>query len=282
MKKISLFLVFLAFASCSYFKKDAVDTSVVVRVGENVLYKNDILKILPQNYSLEDSLQITTTFVNNWALKHILMDKAQEYISDESKAKFEELVQEYRTDLYTQSYLEMLVAKEIDTLVTENDFLEFYQKNKNIFRLNEDLVKIRYVHLSENSVNSKKITEAFKRFNKKDKKNLETLSVHAISSYFNDSIWLKADEVYQRLPFLKTRLSEGVSSNSFLEKRDSTGIYMVKLAGILKKNGEPPMEYIRPMLKQVILNQRKQSVVKKLEKEIIHTAIKKKQFEIYE
>lgn len=51
---------------------------------------------------------------------------------------------------------------------------------------------------------------------------------------------------------------------------------------LLKRQEIAPIEYVKPTLRQIIINQRKLEFVRKLEKDIINDAITKKQFEIYE
>ncbi|GIZ15247.1 hypothetical protein [Capnocytophaga catalasegens] len=283
LKKLIVLSLLLGFISCDYFKKSETQPQAVARVDDDFLLKSDIEKILPQGYSLEDSVRIATGYVNSWALKKLLMIKAQENISNEQKEAFEQLVQEYRTDLYTQSYLEKLVAKKIDTTISQREREQFYQENKSIFKLNEGLIKLRYIHLHQDDEKNKNIAESFKRFNKKDKKQLDSLSLHFVSSFFNDSIWLKTIEVYDKLPFLKDKI-EGKSGdlNWVLEQNDSTGYYLVKIRKLLKKDDEAPIEYARPTLRQIILNKRKLEYIKEIENDIINTAVKKKQFEVYE
>ena len=125
--KILAFSIFgIGLFSCSYFKNKEKKTDAIARIDDDYLYKADIERILPQNYSLEDSLNIATTFVNNWALKKLLMQRAEENLPDDKKAEFEELVAQYQLDLYTQSYLEMLVAKQIDTSIQKVEKELFY------------------------------------------------------------------------------------------------------------------------------------------------------------
>ena len=209
LKKIVILGILLGFISCDYFKKRDAQPQAIARVDDDFLLKSDIEKILPQNYTLEDSVRIATSYVNSWAMKKLLMIKANENISNEQKDAFEQLVQEYRTDLYTQSYLEKLVAKKIDTTISQREREQFYQENKSVFKLNEGLVKLRYIHLHQDNEKNKNIVESFKRFNKKDKKQLDSLSLHFVSSFFNDSIWLKTIEVYDKLPFLKDKIEAG-------------------------------------------------------------------------
>ena len=61
---------------------------MVAKVGNYYLYEEDIRKLLPKDYTLEDSLQIVTPYIDNWALKKLLLLKAEENISNAKKEEF--------------------------------------------------------------------------------------------------------------------------------------------------------------------------------------------------
>lgn len=279
---ISILVVVFGVSSCEYFQTKEIPQKVVARVGDDFLYQENIKEILPKNYSVEDSLRISTAFINNWALKKLLMIKAQENISNQKKEDFEKLIQEYRNDLYTQTYMEMIVNQQLDTIVSQKQKQDFYQQNKEMFKLNEELLKIRYIHLLNNDPKGQKIIEKFKRFQPKDKKELEMLSLHFVSSFLNDSIWVKASDVYEKVPFLKAKITGKNAEGMFFEEKDSVGNYIVKIDKVLIKNDLAPIQYVNATLGQIIINQRKLEYIKNLEEGIINTATKKKQFEIYE
>lgn len=268
---------------CNYFKKNEATPNAIVRVENDYLYRSDIEKILPKNYTLEDSIRIVSTYINNWALKKLLLQKAEENIPDAKKSEFENLVTQYRTDLYTQSYLDMLVSKEIDTIIPPQKIQDFYNENAPIFRLDETLLKFRYIKLNAKDPKNQHIIQRFKKFEKKDKKELNSLSLHIVSSFLNDSIWVKTSEVYEKLPFLESKLN-GKSGilNLFWEETDSTNVYAINVKEVLQKNSQAPLEYALPTVKQIFINRKKHDYINELENDIIKKAIKKKQFQIYE
>ena len=55
----------------------------------------------------------------------------------------------------------------------------------------------------------------------------------------------------------------------------------MKIDKLLNKGVQAPLEYIKPTIRQIILNKRKLELIKNLEKDITKDAIKNKQFEVY-
>ena len=128
---------------------------------------------------------------------------------------------------------------------------------------------------------SQKLISSFRNFSSKDKSYIDSLSTSFRSLFLNDSIWVRATDVEEKLPIMKDKLNKRFI-NQFLEQRDSTNIYLVKINNFLDSSDYAPIEYVSPTLKQIILNKRKSNYINNLEKEIITNAIKKKQCELYE
>lgn len=273
---LSLVLLVL---SCSYFAQENPEQAIA-RVGEKYLYREDIASIMPQDYTKEDSINITQKFINSWAVKELMLTNAERNINEEDKENFEKLVNDYRADLYINAYKESLINRAIDTIIPKEEIDFFYQKNKQIFKLNEDLVKLRYIQLSpmEKPKKISQLEEKLKRFTPAQRRELDSISLQFNSAYLNDTIWVKAESVLKKLPFLENKISE--KRENFINHKDSTGIYLVQITNVIRKNEEAPIEYAFPTLKQIILNQRKLEFIKKLESDIINTGIKKNQFEI--
>ncbi|MFK8273927.1 peptidyl-prolyl cis-trans isomerase [Capnocytophaga canimorsus] len=298
-KNIFIFFSIIAFASCQYFVQEE-PKHAIARVGEQYLFASDIAAIMPKKYTTEDSTNIVKNYINNWAINQLLLENAQRNIPEDKKAYFEKLVDEYRSDLYTNAYKEILINNAIDTIINKQDMSYFYEKNKDIFTLNESLIKLRYVQFPKREDNTKakkmtlkqkreiekqnnwqqKVREQFKRFNQQDIKELDSISIQFPAIYLNDSTWVKTESVIKRFPFLDKNINE--SRNFFIEHKEDDQVYLIQVKDVLRISEQAPMDYMENALKQIILNQRKLEFVKKLETDILNSGIKKKQFEIYE
>ena len=118
MKRCCYILLFaLLLASCEFFKKQN-EEDAVARVNETYLYKEDIEDLVPAGASKADSTVIVNQFINRWASQLLLMDGALLNLNEVKQESFNKLVEQYKIDLYTKAYLDSLVKKNIDTLVT--------------------------------------------------------------------------------------------------------------------------------------------------------------------
>ncbi|MGY5851326.1 peptidyl-prolyl cis-trans isomerase [Salegentibacter sp. F14] len=282
--KLRFFLILmLAFGvtACNLLEEKD-ERKVVARVNDSYLYEDDIKALLNEDTSAEDSSLIVSTYITRWATQQLIVDRAQLNLSEEQQKEFNELVENYRNELYTNAYTEALARKNMDTSFTPSELQSYYEENKENFKLREDLVKLRYINLDKNLNNINQIKDWFERFNEEDRQELDKISLQFKNYSFNDSVWVKTKSVYDKIkPLSIEDRSDLLKTSNFLQLEDSLDVYLIYVNDVLEKNEQAPLEYARHSIKQILLNKRKLDLTKELEKEITKDAIKNNQFEIY-
>ena len=281
--KIWIQIVLLTFlvTSCDYFRAPK-EPKAIARVGKSYLYESDIVNLVPKGTSKQDSIAIVKSFIGRWATQKLLFEAAEKNIGKDQLDEFNVLIEQYKVDLYTKAYLENLVIRQVDTLVTDDQIVDYYNKNKQYFKNSSELVKLRYINLVKENPKFAKIKSKFSSFTKKDKKELEQMAVQFKSYAFNDSIWVDINQVYEKIPFINLENKQKyVSSGMNFQYPDSTTIWLVKINNVLPKDSATPLEFLKPTIKQIIINNRKLELINTLEKEITNDAIKDNKYEIY-
>lgn len=279
--RFKIVIVFIVLTSCNFFKSTD-EQKPVARVNESYLYYDDIKNLVSPGTSKEDSTLLVQNFINRWATQQLLVDGAMLNLSEQKQAAFSKLVVQYKNDLYTKAYLDLLVKRSIDTNVTYQEAQKYYDLNKDVFKLNEELLKFRYIHVDENMLNFRNIETKFKRFNEEDKRELDSLSIQFKSYSLKDSIWVKASQVIDKIPVITPENKDQLLKKSnFIQLEDSLGVYLMQINDVLSRNDTAPLEYVKPTIDQIVINKRKLEIIKELEKDITKDAIKNKQFEIY-
>ncbi|NCO62972.1 MAG: peptidyl-prolyl cis-trans isomerase [Flavobacteriales bacterium] len=280
--KAYILLLVLMVSSCTFFFKESDDRIKVARVNDSYLYFDDIKDLVSKDATKEDSILVVQNFINRWATQQLFVDGAMLNLSESQQESFNKLITQYKNDLYTKAYIEALVKRTIDTTVTDDEAKEFYEANKEIFKLNEELIKFRYVHVVENMIDFKSIEQKFKRFNPTDQKELDSISVQFKSYSLNDTIWIKVSQVIDKIPIMTTEnKNELLKKSNFVQLKDSLGVYLMQINEVLLRSETAPLEYVKPTIEQIVINKRKLELIKELEKDITKDAIKNKQFEIY-
>ncbi|WP_233530571.1 peptidyl-prolyl cis-trans isomerase [Gelidibacter salicanalis] len=267
--------------SCDFFTQTD-DRVPIARVGEFYLYEDDVEDLVVEGTSVEDSTLLVNGYITRWATQLLLVEGAERNLPEDSQKEFNKLVNQYRNDLFTKAYVEALVKRNIDTAVSMSEAQKVYENNKESFKLNEELIKLRYINMLQNALNKEEIEKRFKRFNEKDRRYLDSLHIQFKSYSLNDSIWVKAAQVVQKIPVVNAdNKKELLKKSNFIQLKDSIGLYLIQINEVLQQNDYAPLEYVKPTVNQIIINRRKLELIKQFEKDITRDAIKNNQFEIY-
>ena len=282
MKKlIFCLIIIITIPSCNYFTFKNNKKEAIARVNETYLYKDDLKTIFNSGISKQDSILLANSYINNWVKQQLLLAKAQINLED-NQVDFEELVKKYREDLYINSYKEAVVKQYLNYEITPADIDKFYAENNQNFKLNEELVKLRYMKLGKNLINKKELVKLFESSKKKDLDTLKAREIFLKSHHLNDSIWVKLSDLYVKVPILKNIAKEDLlKKDNFIQKEDSLSLYLVTIKNVLNRNEIAPKSYITPSIKQMILHQRKLQLLKSIEETLLEDAQNKNQFEIY-
>lgn len=280
-KPTLIILLYFVFTSCSYFKPEE-KPQAVARVGESYLFKSDLVDLISEGTSKEDSITIVRNFIDRWATQKLLIKAAEINIDKEQQEVFDKLIQQYKVDLYTKAYLEQIVKREVDTLVSENEITTYYKENRENFRTNGTLIRLRYINLPKDHPKFDLIKSKFFDTKKSDQAFWETYQLQFKSSALNDSVWVEMNQIYRKLPFITPdNREEFIVEGKSIQQPDSLSVYLVKIRNVIDKNEISPFDYVKPTIKELIINKRKLDLIKKFEKEITDDAIKNNKYEIY-
>jgi len=277
----AIVLLYFVFTSCSYFKPEE-KPQAVARVGESYLFKSDLVDLVSEETSKEDSITIVHNFIDRWATQTLLIKAAELNIDKEQQEEFDKLIQQYKVDLYTKAYLEQIVQREVDTVVSITEIKSYYDENKENFKTNGSLIRLRYINLPKDHPKFELIKGKFFDTKKSDKKFWETYQLQFKSSALNDSVWVEMNQIYKKLPFITPENRENyIVEGKAIQQPDSLNVYFVKIRNVIDKNEVSPFDYVKPTIKELIINKRKLDLIKKFEKEITDDAIKNNKYEIY-
>jgi len=252
--------------------------NLIARAGESFLYQND----LPEFYSEEDSINKFMSFVETWAKEKVLYDLSLVNLSQSKKSEIDQLVNNYQIDLYINSYKDLIINNRIDSVVTNEQIDSFYEKNYNNFRLNENLIKYRYVRVPDDNINIGAIRRYISRVNQQDRQFLDSLNFQFADLKLDDSIWFTERDVISSVTFInQNNKSKYLIKNRLFNIRESNYINFFIVEDILKSGNIPPLSYLYERIKSTIINKRKLTLLENLNKGILNDAIKSRKYEIF-
>ena len=281
MRFLSILFCIFTLASCDYIKlqeKETPTSEIIAIVNTDKLFKEDLKDFLPRNISREDSLILVKSFIQDWAVKKLLLDAAANNNTQESLKNINSLVQDYKESLLINNFKEALIKQQLDTIISDDEVEAYYLINNENFKLNEVLVKSRYLYFDASIINKKEIVKFFKSEKIEDAEELERQQLSFKMYQLNDSIWTELDKVLLKLPFSKENL---LKKSKFIQKQDSLGLYLVAIKDVLQRNDIAPLSYIKSTIKEMILHKRKIELIRDIEKIIVKDATKNNNFKIY-
>jgi len=281
---VPLVILMLVTVSCGLFTSE-VEGVPVAKVHEVYLYENDIEDFnIPAGLSEKDSVALLTENIDNWATNQLLLEQAKQNMSISKQDEFNKLVKAYEMDLFISAYKNVYVKKNLNTIISDEEVLNYYNKHKESFLLKEDLVKVRYIKLPLNYKDISATKKKFTRFNEGDKEELNKMRAGFIALDFNEEdTWQTYDEFIGDLPKLASLDKGKTISNRKATQYKKKGVnYLYEIDKRLRVGNIAPIEYATATIKQILLNKRKLELQKKLEKEITKDALQTKDYTVFQ
>ena len=289
MKKVSLFLLFFVvmmvqFACQEEEVKEELTGTPVAQVGQNYLYKEEITELLPPSYSKEDSTNIVKRYVDNWIERQLLLKEAESKSGIDQK-ELQERLEDYKYQLLVHAYKQNYVNEYLDTLVTDPQISDYYEKNKANFELKQPIVRAYFVKVKLNTPSSqlddlRKWMRSSLESSSDEIEKLKSYSYGFAASYFlQDDKWLPMSELVANTPFDRNLL---LQKGKFAESEDQEYYYFLKINDFKIQEQVAPLEYVRSQIVSVILNKRKVELQQELENKVMERANENQDYKIFE
>lgn len=278
--RIQLLSIVLLISSCGWLSNSkGKEKDVLAKVGDKYLYAGEIKGLILPGTSVKDSIQKVNLYVENWIKIQLMVQKAELNLTKDLK-NFDKEMEDYRTTLLIHTYQEKIVEQLLDTLVTEADIQAYYKENEQQFVLRKNLVKASYIIFSRNAKDKDKV----KNWLLSDKEDLKLklakfCKENAMTYQIEDTTWQFMDELERIIPFEYSSQESFLSRSKYYENQDSSMIYMVRIGAYKSKESISPLEFERPVIKSLIINIRKQEILRKMEEDIYKEASENKTFQ---
>jgi len=256
------------------------DGQIVARFNDSYLNKSDFSELMT-NYSEEDSVAKANSVINNWAINKILIERAKLNLTESRLNEIESLVDDYRSDLLSDSYLEALVNSTINLEVDSSEIQSLFDSNKNLFLLNEDIYRLIFIELPQDFSDTYEVRKRIRRFSEKDQYFLDSISYRYNSYSFDTKTWVSEKKLLNDFDFLNSYSYRSLKNYNFYQYKDSLSLYLIKIVDSARKGEISPIENVLSTLEYMSLNQRKKEVMLKIKANILKDALLNNKLEIY-
>lgn len=268
---ISLLLVLLL--SLTACKNAEEESPLVARVYEHELHMDDLVGLVGEGVSGEDSAAIVDNYVDQWVRQTVMLSKAEKNVKDD----FSRQMNEYRNSLLIYAYERQIVEQLLDTVVTDAQMEEYYESHGSQFLLKSSIVKAVYVSAPKNNKADGKLKALVckQSFRDEDIVEMQSLAtkVDGQGNYDGDT-WMPFYSLQSVVPL--TTYNEGLylKQNRSIVLADDSLRWYVRILDYKVTDEVSPFELQRDNIRAIILNHRKLEILDKLQADLVGEAEK--------
>jgi hypothetical protein len=285
---VSLILLSCLLQSCDLIrmKKEEPATEVrkaVARVNNNYLYRDELIGIVTNNTSSNDSLDRVTAYINSWIRKQLLIDEAMKTI-DINEAEVERKVLDYRYSLIGYEYQNFYIKQNLSDKIDDAEIENYYKGHIDNFILKQNIIKGTYIKVPKGAPRTTRIKELIFSRKEKDENELKSYCLSFSTAYqLSDSSWIEFDKLAVNSPLAEIpNKVQFLKSYNYYETNDTDFLYFIKIDAYKMSDNISPLEFVKEDIKNIILNKRKVELARKLEDQVYENAAQQKDFEIFD
>ena len=246
--KLFFLSAFLFFSTCSFVSDE--NSKNIARYQESFLTKEEFSSLI-EGIEINDSLSMANSIINNWAIEKILIERAELNLNETKLQKIQSLVDDYKSNMLSEAYLEALVNSSINLEVDSLEILSLYENNKSLFNLNEDIFKLVFVELPLDFSDTYEIRSKIKRLKRDDQIFLDSISYRFKSFSLTTDDWISQKTLFQKFPFLTNYSYRSLKNYNFFQFKDSLSLYLIKINESVRKGDISPIDYVLPTLEDM-------------------------------
>jgi hypothetical protein len=175
-----------------------------------------------------------------------------------------------------------MLIRNMDTTVTDEELQNYYIGNLSTFTLTVNIVKALFIKLPAEVPNLERIRQLYRSSDPDDIKALEELSYqYALRFEDYDDEWIPFNQLLMEVPFESDNQDQWLARNKAVELRDDKFVYFIAIRDFKGRNTVAPFEYISGQVKTIIINNRRNDFLQKLEDGIYNEAVRNNTLKVY-
>jgi hypothetical protein len=274
------FIIFIALAACNKMNLSQ-QVKPVARVYDVYLFPADLDRLIPDGVSPEDSARIARRLVEEWIRETLLLNRAEQYLSEEQKDVGKQL-EEYRSSLLTFKYKQKLLSQNLDTVVSDQEMQSYYDLNSSNYILDNDVVKVNYIKVPMDAPQISDVRRWYKSDQPEDLDNLEKYCISYASNYLvNGEKWLRFANLIDAASLKIDNPTNYLNYNKNIEINDSSFYYFIHIIDRVQEGSVSPLDLVKDDIRSVIINKRKITFIEDLENSVYKDGRAKNKVEIY-
>ncbi len=248
-KIVSLFCIFILLSCKGKGDEWAKVNDVILTESEAIL----LMDYLGYNSELEEDRK---KFTEKWIEQQVFIQELEQ--TNESEATMTRLKTTWHQGDLSRFYLEeAVIREEIETEISDSVILDYFNSHKEDFSLNDYIVRALYIKVPKEAPKQDDLKQDY--LLKKDKDYSKVISyakLYAENFYYDDSTWVYFDELTKDAPTEKLNKDNVVLNRTKTYFSDEKYVYYLNIIDFKFKDATPPIEFLKPVIKQLLISQK--------------------------
>lgn len=279
--KVGVFLVGALFLLGCQSAVDHRGKTPLVGVGDEFLYKEDVLEAMPAGLKGKDSIQFVEKYIRSWVEDALLYEKAEGNIPD--GVEIDKQVASYRRALIMHAYQEELVSQKLGNQISDEEIATYYAEHSALFRADQPYVQGLFLKIPLNASQLNKARVWYKRNTQDALDKLEKFSISSAVTfdYFYDH-WQPVSDLSVKIPLKALETDDGyLNRTRNVEVRDTAFCYLLHVEKFLPKGEQLPLEYAKSEIKNILINLKRVEFIKRVKDDLYREASEEKDISYY-
>lgn len=269
-KLLSWSLLLFILLSCR--PDEDLENPIIVSVYEENLRKDDLISMMPENFTQADSSMLADQIINQWVTEKAVLTLAQKNLSEGQK-NFSAKLEDYRNSLITYAYERELVNQKLDTVVSDREIEKFFNENIENFKLKNFILKSWFIEVSADAPKRRKLTAWFQSDDPQDAEKLDDYcKKFAEFCFFDGEDWIYVDDLLKKVPLSVEDWGNFLKETSYYEFEKEGKLYLLRIFDYSIIGETAPLDLEREKVKNLIINKRKVDLVKKMRNDAVEEA----------
>ncbi len=262
---------------CNKKNGDKKEDKLLAKVYDRNLYLSELEGVVPEGTVPTDSALLVAAYIQRWLGEQLMMYEAERNISKD--LNIDELVRNYRASLVRFNFEEHLIAEKLDSTVSNDELLAYYENNKDQFQLESTILKCLVLKLSPKAPQNE-INKLWNSRNPADEAKLSAFAKQWASLALLDrEKWYTLQEVAALLPN-GTLTSENASSRREGTLSDGDVRYYYRVIDAVQGKATAPFDYAKDQAQKIILHKRKQELLERWKEDLYQKELRRENIKI--
>ena len=270
-------IVFLG--ACQLINKAEENNRLLAKVHNKTLYLSELDGMFPEGTTSQDSALIINAFAERWVREALLLHEAEKNIPGD--LNIDKLVRDYRASLVRHNYEKIIVEQLLDSTVTAEELLAFYNEHQEQYQLEGPIVRCYFVKLPQSAPDLDRFRKLWNNHSNQESyfQLVDYCTQNANAHLLEENAWYRIEDIAAEFP--SGMISTENVSRRAVTHRDDDYQYFLEIFEVKNRNEIAPLVFVEGEIRKMILRNRKIKLLEDKKEEMYDLELRRNNVQIY-